>query len=260
MDMDVQDDKAKARLEIRSWMSASFLWTRPGRSLLSQRPLPPGASVDVTEFQRLRFLHPPWCRICAFPFELDEGQDQVCAACLAEPPVFSSVRSALEYSDQSSALILRLKRQGIRNGLTLYGRWMYDVAREQINTADMLIPVPLHYRRLVSRGFNQAGWLATAIARHAGIPVRYDLLKRTKASQSQGRLSARQRRLNVSGAFEVPEKQKARIRGRRIVLVDDVFTTGSTVSACAKALLRSGAANVDVVTLARVVAPRKPTI
>ena len=258
--MDGQDLQAKGAAPILSWVSASFVWATPGRSLLSQRALPSGAALDASEFGSLDFLRPPWCRICAFPFELDEGSDAICAACASAPPVFSHVRSALVYSDTSSELVLRLKRQGHRNGLSLYARWMYAAGKEMFDTADVLIPIPLHYRRLVTRGFNQAGWLASAVSKVGRIPVRHDMVIRKKASPSQGRLSARQRKTNVSGAFQVSEKAKKYLPGKRVVIIDDVFTTGATVEACAKVLISAGVRNVDVVTLARVVAPKKPLI
>ena len=135
------------------------------------------------------------------------------------------------------------------------GRWMATAGRELLAEADALVPVPLHWRRQWARRFNQSALLAEVDrARRAGVPVAYGALKRVKATPQQVGLSQAERAQNVQGAFRVPPDGKAEVAGRRLVLVDDVLTSGATVDACARALLRAGAAQVDVLVFARVVA------
>jgi ComF family protein len=149
--------------------------------------------------------------------------------------------------------VLALKRQGRRNGLAMMARWMTSAGAELPET-DLIVPVPLHYLRLVQRGFNQSVWLAAALGRAAGVKVGVDVLKRIKPTPSQGGLSADARRRNVQGAFRV--RRKGRVTGRR----DDVFTTGATAESCARELKKAGAVCVDVLTLTRVAAPRSVPI
>jgi ComF family protein len=131
-----------------------------------------------------------------------------------------------------------------------------DLLRE----TDLIVPVPLHYIRLVRRGFNQSVWLAASLSRTSGIPLGVDVLKRTRATLIQGGLSADGRRRNVQGAFRVRQGRAGRVKDQKILLVDDVLTTGATAEACSRALKRAGAVCVDVVTLARVAAPRRVPI
>lgn len=244
-------------------LSALVNWTRdlfPGRSLLSNDPLAFGGAFRADEFGALSFVTPPNCDQCARPLEVIEPHGSICGACSADPPAFARTRSALIYSDETAKLVLSLKRQGHRSGLSVYGQWMAAAGRDIIAEADALIPVPLHYRRLIVRGFNQAGWLATAVSNVTPIPVWHDGLKRHKSAPSQGRLTPKQRLENVRSAFSVPPKKSTRIKGARVVLVDDVYTTGATLNACAKALVKAGAAHVDTLTLARVAGPKNMLI
>ena len=121
---------------------------------------------------------------------------------------------------------------------------------------DLIVPVPLHYFRLVRRGFNQSVWLAAALARLTGARLAVDVLKRMRATPIQGGLSAEGRRRNVQGAFRVRKSREALVKDQKILLVDDVLTTGATAEACSRALKRAGAGCVDVLTLARVAGPR----
>ena len=164
------------------------------------------------------------------------------------------------YDAASRRPVLDLKRSGRRDGLATLSSWMLQSGRTLVDEADLIVPVPLHYARLVRRGFNQSGWLAQEISRQSGTPVMVDALKRTRRTPTQGGLSARARRRNVAGAFTITKRAATRISGRRILLVDDVLTTGATVSACTRALKQAGAANVDVLVLARVVRETDITI
>jgi ComF family protein len=142
----------------------------------------------------------------------------------------------------------------------MMGQWMARAGRELTREADALVPVPLHWRRLWARRFNQSAALAFAIGRAAHLPVLTDSLKRVRATPQQVGLDKSERAENVSGAFRVPPERKPDVAGRRLILVDDVLTSGATVEACARALLRAGAAHVDVLTFARVVAGPRATI
>ena len=136
---------------------------------------------------------------------------------------------------------------------------MTRAARELLADADMLVPVPLHWRRAWRRRYNQSGALARVIARRSGVALRGDLLRRVRATEQQVGLSRPQRASNVQGAFEVPAEGKAEVAGRRVVLIDDVLTSGATLDACARALLRAKAAQVDALVFARVVdSPKAP--
>jgi ComF family protein len=166
------------------------------------------------------------------------------------------LRSAIAYDDGSRDLILGFKHADRQEACPLFVRWMLAVARPELEQADLVVPVPLHWRRLLMRKFNQAGLLAHGIAAGSPVPVRPDVLVRERATESQGAMiSARARLKNVAGVFRVPPGAAPAVAGKRIVIVDDVLTTGATVTACAKALRRAGARSVSVVTLARVVRP-----
>ena len=210
-------------------------------------------------WSELKFLAEPLCACCGLPFPHALGAGVKCAACVARPPVFSKARAALAYDDISRDLILPLKHADRLEAATIFARWMANAAADLITETDTLVPVPLHWRRLAKRRYNQAAVLAHEIARMHKLHVDTAALQRPRPSVSQGEMpSARARLKNVARAFTVADAQKERIAGRRILLVDDVLTTGATLNACAKALKRAGAASVSAVTLARVVRPLNP--
>lgn len=237
---------------------ADLVW--PQRSLISHDRHGGSGALSPEEFAALRFITPPVCRRCSLPVEIDLGPETICAACSARPPSWQEARAALEYDAVSRRPILDLKRAGRRDGLKVMGAWMAAAGADLIETAEVCVPVPLHYRRLAARGYNQAAWLAQAACRGRGLPVCVDALKRTRHTPTQGGLSARARRRNMAGAFAVRRSRRARIDGRCVLLVDDVLTTGATLAACSRALLAAGAARVDVLVLARVVRGRDLTI
>lgn len=140
----------------------------------------------------------------------------------------------------------------------MMGRWMERAGRELLEGAEALLPVPLHWRRLWARRFNQSAALAKVISEINGVPVLHEALLRVRATPQQVGLSKNQRAENMQGAFRVPDK--AAVAGRRLVLIDDVLTSGATVDTCARALLRAGCAHVDVLVFARVVAPVRSPI
>lgn len=201
---------------------------------------------------RAGFIERPYCERLGTPFASDQGS-LISPAALAEPPAYARARAAARYSDVVRDLIHLLK-YGDRLDLSdALGRWMARAGAELLSDADLLVPVPLHWTRLWQRRFNQSSALAQAIARRSGVPVADHLLARARATPPQFGLARKERARNVQGAFEVPKPARAQVKGKKLVLVDDVLTTGATADACAKALLRAGASRVDVLVLARVV-------
>ena len=230
---------------------ASFIW--PERSIISGERHAGQGVISANDFTQLYFLNGTGCRLCAAPLEIDLGAESLCGACAGQPPRWDQARAAVAYDDISRRAVLELKRAGRRDGLATLSAWLALAGEDILEKADALVPVPLHYRRLVARGFNQSAWLAQGVARRVGKPILVDALVRHKSTRSQAGLNARQRRRNVAGAFTVRPSRISRIRGAHILLVDDVYTTGSTLDACTLALKRAGAASISILVLARVV-------
>ena len=193
----------------------------------------------------------PLCPSCGFPHTTPQGADHLCEECILSVPPFSVARSMGIYRATLLDAIHLFKYHGkISTGEAL-GRMMAQISYDSlaIGNYSLIIPVPLHPKRLRERGFNQSLILARQVSKRFSIPLDFLALKRTVHTEAQVRLSGRARRVNVRGAFSVPDR--GRVRGERIVLIDDVYTTGSTVRECARVLLHSGAREVAVLTLAR---------
>lgn len=205
-------------------------------------------------WRTLLFLAPPQCRLCGYPLPHALPEAPLCGACAADPPAYDRARAALRYDDGSRGLILAFKHADRTDTAPAFGRWLARAGAELLAEADLIAPVPLHRWRLLKRGYNQAAILAQALARETGATLLPDLLQRVRATASQQGLGGRARLLNITaGAFRAHPWHRRRIDGARVLLVDDVLTTGATVEACARVLCRAGAAGVDVLTLARVV-------
>jgi ComF family protein len=200
---------------------------------------------------KLSFIAPPYCARLGTPFGYDPGPGVLSMQAIADPPAFNRARAAVRYDDVARALVHALKYGDRLDLAPTMGKWTAAAGHELLAEADALVPVPLHWRRLWMRRFNQAAALARAIARASGVAVLDGALKRVKATAQQVGLSKTERAANVQGAFRVADR--AAVAGRRLVLVDDVLTSGATSEACARVLLRAGAANVDVLVFARVV-------
>jgi ComF family protein len=204
-------------------------------------------------WRSLVFLGDPCCGRCGLPFAYPGGGGEaLCGRCLAEPPPFDRLRAAVVYGDVSRQVALRLKYSG-RPGLA---ETLAHFMKRHLGPGEgnrLLVPVPLHRWRIWKRGYNQAALIASALSRRTGLPAGLDLLERTRATPPLRGLGRRERALAVRGAFKVPARSSGRVAGRRILLVDDVYTSGATAAACARALKRSGAASVEVLCWARVV-------
>lgn len=197
----------------------------------------------------LDFLGDPACMTCAEPFEIDPGPGGRCGACLADPPALDGVRAAVAYGPIARTIAIRLKH-GRRPGFA------ETIARHVERLAPtggvVVAPVPLHRWRIWSRGFNQSALIARSLARRRGLDLALDLLERRKATPMLRGMGPAARAKAVRGAFWVAERHRAAIVGRSILLIDDVYTTGSTANACAKALKQAGAAEVRLLCWARV--------
>ena len=179
------------------------------------------------------------------------GEGAVCAACARERASWQRARAVLRYDKHSRRLVLSLKHGDHTHLAKALGGWMRRIGDEVLDGADLLVPVPLHWTRLFARRYNQAAMLAQAIHAAGGPPVAPDWLVRRRRTPSQGRLDPLARTRNVRGAFAL--RRGHIVRGKRVVIVDDVLTTGATVEECARVLRREGAAFVGVLTLARAV-------
>lgn len=205
-------------------------------------------------WQSLAFLGEPCCACCGLPFEYAGAGsgEALCGRCLADPPRFDRLRAAVGYGEVARRVALKLKYSG-RPGVaeTLAVLMARHVGAEP-GTDPVLVPVPLHRWRIWKRGYNQSALIAAALSRRTGIPWAPDLIMRTKATPPLRGLGRRERAETVRGAFNVPAAARGQLRGRAVILVDDVYTSGATAGACAKALKRAGAARVDVLCWARV--------
>jgi ComF family protein len=225
-----------------------------------REPLGGGAGLCAACWSKLSLIEPPYCARLGIPFSHDGGDGLLSMEAIENPPAYARARAAVRYDDIARALVHGFKYGDRLDLAPMMGRWMARAGRDLIDDADTLVPVPLHWRRLWARRFNQSAALAKAIGEAESLPVLYDALRRVRATPQQVGLNKSQRANNVQGAFRVAPGGKAEIAGKRLVLIDDVLTSGATADACARVLLRAGAASVDVVVFARVVAPIRTPI
>ncbi len=201
----------------------------------------------------IRFIERPFCERLGTPFQVDLGPNLLSPAAIADPPVFGRARAVAEYDGTASLLVHRLKYNDRLELARALGTMMTRAGAELLGEADVIVPVPLHRWRLWWRRFNQAMALAKVVSVESGVPCDPFLLSRVKRTRRQVGLTKAQRQENLQGAFRVLPEVKARLKGKRVLLIDDVLTTGSTANAASRALLRGGAASVDILAFARVV-------
>ena len=222
----------------------------PPVCLVCREPIGVHDALCARCWRDIDFIRPPLCDRLGMPLPYDTGGSTISAAAAAEPPVYDRARAVAAHTGSMRTLVHALKFHDRHDVRRLLGRWLVEAGRELVADAEIVVPVPLARRRLLFRRFNQAAILAREVARLTGLGHEPQLLVRTRATASQVGLSRGQRRRNVAGAFAVPRRLAPRARGRNILLIDDVITTGSTAGACARALRRAGAARVDVLALA----------
>ena len=231
-----------------------------GRSLLDLL-LPPSSldgeaalsgGLTASAFSKLTFLDDPVCDGCGLAMAYAEAAIERCPACQAKPKAFQRCRAACVYDEHSRELILKLKHADRTELAGLFARWLSRASVDLLADAEAVVPVPVHRARMLSRRYNQAAEIARPLARMAGLAYLPDALVRKRDTDSQGGKSASGRRRNVAAAFAVPASRRRQVVGRRIVLIDDVLTTGATAEGCARALLAAGAASVTLSVVARV--------
>lgn len=204
----------------------------------------------VTCWAGVQFIERPYCEVLGIPFSCDHGPGILSAEAIAEPPAFNRLRAATVHDGPARPLVHQLKYLDRTDLARLMASWMLRASDGTVVACDCIIPIPLHRRRFLARRFNQSAELARHIAHLSRKPFIASSLIRVKPTSRQVGLSARARKLNVRGAFVIAPGREADVSGKRVVLVDDVYTTGATVSAAARALKKAGAADVTVLTFA----------
>ena len=255
---------AQSRFQFNAWgrrLSRSLIdFVAPPKCLVCREAVLEPASLCLACWANLKHIDAPCCNVLGTPFAYYQGEGAVSPAAIAEPPNWDRARAAVAYDEASRAIVHALKYRDTMEAGLLMARLMARAGRPVVQEADIIIPVPLHRFRLWSRRFNQAAFLAQQISRQFAKPCRTDVLLRSKASRSQVGLSFEERRKNVAKVFQVTPEGIGHITGRRILLVDDVLTTGATAGSCAAVLKKVGAARVDVLTFALVLEPKRPHI
>ncbi len=258
--MDMSLDEADARPALRRTAANWFALARRAAldTLYPPTCLACRAAISHVDalcpgcWRAMGFIERPFCDRLGTPFEQDLGEGLVSIQAVNDPPAFQRARAVARFEDgPARRLVHRLKYSDRGELARPMGAWMARAGADVLAEADVVAPTPLHARRLWLRRFNQAAALAREVARRAGKPFESDLLLRVKATRSQVGLTREQRAQNVQGAFRV--RAGAPVKGRRVVLIDDVLTSGATANAAARVLLRAGAAQVDLVVFARVV-------
>lgn len=252
------------RHRFRNWFTASsklLLDTLfPALCPCCNEPVDEPGSLCAPCWGQTNFISPPYCFQCGYPFEYEISGDMLCGNCIASPPPFTRGISVFQYDDASRHMVLAFKHADRTDRAPAFANWMSRAATDILGDDVIIAPVPLHPKRLRSRRYNQSALLAQNIAKIKGHRVAPDLLTRGRDTASQGGKSPKARFRNVKGAFSIHPKWQNLIDGEHILLIDDVFTTGATLSECAACLLQEGANQVDILTLCRVVRPATMSI
>lgn len=225
----------------------------PPRCVVSGQEVDHQGMIAPDIWARLKFIATPYCQTCCLPFEYETEGEAVCGACIETPPIYDTMRAALVYDDTSRDMVLKFKHADQMHNVKAFIPWLRMAGATLIEQADYILPVPLHRWRLLKRRYNQAAVMALFLAKATEKACIPDGLLRTRATVSQGHLKAGERADNVKKAFAVNPKYAEKFKGKNILLIDDVYTTGSTVNECAKVLRKADAATINVLALTRVV-------
>lgn len=238
-----------------SWIQKIINIILPPRCIKCGNVLSDNNGLCTVCFNSLTFISEPYCQKCGHPFiEIKKGEKMLCANCIKKTnkTPFRYNRSSLVYNEESKKMILALKFMDKTENAPILASWMFLSGKDIWNDGvDIIIPVPLHYTRLLKRKYNQSALLAKEISKLSNIPVDYTSLIKYRKTRPQVEFSGQERIKNVKNAFSIKNPEK--IKGKRIVLIDDVQTTGSTLRECAKVLKKAGAKSVDTLTTARVI-------
>jgi ComF family protein len=244
-----------ARAAARHLTRAALDLVFPPSCISCRRAIETDGALCPSCWGQVRFIEKPYCERLGTPFAADLGAEGLLSPeAIAHPPVYARARAVARFEDGPVRHLIHRLKYGDRLELALpLGRQMARAGHELLGEADLLVPIPLHRGRLFWRRFNQANALAEVVSKASKVPSDPFVLKRTKATPSQVGLTRVQRAENMHGAFEVAEAEKVKIEGRALLLIDDVLTSGATLNAAARVLLRAGAARVDALVFARVV-------
>ncbi len=225
----------------------------PARCAACREPVGKHGALCSACWQNIHFIADPVCCKCGLPFEYHIGISALCGRCMEHKPVYTQARAVLKYDETSKGQVLAFKYHDKTQLAPVFGEWLARIAGDYATKAQAIIPVPLHYSRLMRRRYNQAALLAHALGKHINLPVLPDTLQRTRKTPPQSGLSRRQRIDNMRAAFQVTPSKRALLKGKCVILVDDVMTTGATLDACSRALHDAGVPDVYVLTIARTV-------
>ncbi len=226
----------------------------PPQCLTCDAPVGAPGQFCAACFRRTGFVTDPCCACCGRPFgsAMQGGASGLCTDCREHPPAWTAARAALRYDDQARRILLPFKHGDRIETARALAPHMARAGAALLAAADWLVPVPLHRRRLLSRRYNQSALLAQRLSRLSGCPAVLDGLRRTRATPSLGHKTGTERRAEVADAFAVRPSRQGQLVDSRVLLIDDVMTSGATADACALALRAAGVARVDVLVAARV--------
>ena len=225
----------------------------PRRYSVCMTELATAPALCLTCWMDLHFIQSPICARTGVPLPFDLGPESVSLSAMRFPPAYDRARSALIYNGTARQLIHKFKFHNRPEIADLLTPWLETCGQDLLKDADYLIPVPLHLFRIVSRRYNQSAELARALSKSSGVPMKVEWLRRVKKTSQQVGMTRDMRRKNLKGAFEVKPNKVHALEGKNVILIDDVITTGSTLTACAKTLRKAGVARIDVLSVARVV-------
>jgi ComF family protein len=223
----------------------------PAHCFLCQEILTENVHLCAKCWGDVDFITSPFCQICGMPFSFEVGAETLCGSCIKETPAYDKMRVVAHYGGAMRKLILPFKHGDKTELVSIFADWLHKAGQEIFGECDVIVPVPLHFKRLLMRRYNQAGLLANELSKKVNIPVDHFILSRHKYNSTQKDLSRKERFRNLQGAFQI--KNKSYIKGKNLLIIDDVVTTGATAQSCASLLKHSGAKKVEMLALARVV-------